>query len=203
MCTHVFIEVVLSCRYNHTARGDPAGCQREPCASLYPSSWNGQAQTLTPHDTFSRFSLNCMCRTSNWQFHNHSFLHSAAQGGIGERRPRWSASAPLLGLLSNSWEYNCTAWHHHWACPGQLLTSCHGMTCLDNEGCPNTDSQDLLAMILDWSVWANLPQYQILQLFYPEHPQWEWDLLLMQSDTIPPKSDIHVAQCTQKKSIVK
>ena len=35
---HSLIEVVLSCRYSHTAHGDPTGCQREPCASLCPSS---------------------------------------------------------------------------------------------------------------------------------------------------------------------
>lgn len=74
-----------------------------------------------------------------------------------------------------------------------LLTSCHDMTCLDNEGCPNTDSQDLLAMIQDWSAWADLPQYQILQLFCPEYPQWEWGPLLMESDRIPPKSDIQLS----------
>lgn len=74
-----------------------------------------------------------------------------------------------------------------------LLTSCHDTICLDDEGYPNTDSQDRLAMILDWSAWAALPQYQILQLFCPEHPQWEWGPLLMESDRIPPKSDIQLS----------
>lgn len=73
-----------------------------------------------PRDTFSQFSLNCTCRTSSWLFHSHNFLHSAARGDNGERRPHLSASAPLLSRLSNSWECNCNAWHHHWACPGQL-----------------------------------------------------------------------------------
>ena len=74
-----------------------------------------------------------------------------------------------------------------------LLTSGHGMTCLDNEGCPDTYSQDLLAMTLDWSTWADLPLYQILQFFCPEHPQSEWDPLLMESYRIPPKSDIQLS----------
>ena len=79
------------------------------------SSENG-----VPHDTFSQSSLNCMHRTSSWQFRSHSFLRSAVQGGSEERRPRWWASALPSSWRSSSWACNCNAWHHRWACPGQL-----------------------------------------------------------------------------------
>lgn len=73
-----------------------------------------------PHDTFSQFSQSCTCRISSWWSHSHSCPHSAAPGGNGERRPRAWVSAPLLSWRSNSWECNCSAWRHHWACPGRL-----------------------------------------------------------------------------------
>lgn len=91
-----------------------------------------------PRDTFSQSSLNYTYRTSSWRFHSHNFLHSAAQGGNVERRRRWSASAPLLSWPSNSWECNCNAWHHHWACPGQLEET--HTPCNKAHGCKQTRS---------------------------------------------------------------
>lgn len=73
-----------------------------------------------PRGTSSQFSLMCTCKTSSWQSHSHNCRHSAARGGSVGRRPRWSASAPLLSWLRNSWECSCNASRHRWACPGQL-----------------------------------------------------------------------------------
>lgn len=106
---------------------------------------------------------------------------------------QWIKYIVFLVLTENYYQWSYLLTKNIQGSVSYLLTSCHGRTCLDNGESPNIDSQDLLAMILDWSAWADLPRYQILRLFCPEHPQWGWGPLLMESDRIPPKSDIQLS----------
>lgn len=148
-----FIGVVLNCRCNHNDHDDPTVYLLKPCSFLLCLSFGDappRGQISAPHDIFSLFSRTCTCRISNLKFHSHNFLHSAGQGGSEGRKQHLSASVLPLNWQSSFSECSCSASHHHSACPGQLWTSCHGSSCLDNGGhflC--TNSRDLLSRSLD------------------------------------------------------